>query len=496
MRTSSRIRGLLVVALTLATYNHGLTAAPQTGPGGHAVIKGGSKIKPPAPPPVMDPVKWLPDPIESPLKSGNIPLQCTESQAASIRDVPVNLPYLLDCWLDAYPIIANAVSWQIGGYAVVSWKNWPEERKAALRQAFHDAVVWHDNGLTDYPGYTFAEPIENMEAPYVDQQPVVRTVLDEDGQAWPLYLATTGHILAVEIFGWVPWSIRSLSVEDLWRLMSGYNLFYRDANNNTSYDTVYPGFGVWGYSTPAHPAYTYKFLVDNNLIGSTQTETIERVVDWARWNLWHYGGVLSWDNAFHTWGYYGNPPVSGVIEGTVLTHPYYVNGDHPWSKEPHHWTAGCYGSVAFLANVLRLANIPVQVKSSFALTDGHTMPYFPTIQRYLSHGDDPYTKESLGFAPFPARQLLIDQTMWNDWFVNVTVQQRMHNVGRRPIELSIFFPARAVLDLYCSDQANLLSHADGKIAQFYENFFTVAELESMLTWQRLDYAVKLHGCPI
>lgn len=53
-----------------------------------------------------------------------------------------------------------------------------------------------------------------------------------------------------------------------------------------------------------------------------------------------------------------------------------------------------------------------------------------------------------------------------------------------------------MLDLYCSDQANFLSHADGKIAQFYVNFFTVAELESMLTWQRLDYAIKLHGCAI
>jgi hypothetical protein len=56
--------------------------------------------------------------------------------------------------------------------------------------------------------------------------------------------------------------------------------------------------------------------------------------------------------------------------------------------------------------------------------------------------------------------------------------------------------ATAVLDLYCSDQANFLSHADGKIAQFYVNFFTVADLESMLRWQRLDYAIKLHGCPI
>jgi hypothetical protein len=283
-----------------------------------------------------------------------------------------------------------------------------------------------------------------------------------------------------------------MSVQGLELLLSGHRQFYRDFNDLTWYDTIYPGFGVWGNSTPAHPAYTYKFLVDNNLIGATQTETIDRVVDWARWNLSHFGGTWNWDNLFHTWGYYGDPPVARVIEGTVLTHPKFQN--NPWSTEPHHWTAGCYGTVSFLANVLRLANIPVKFLSEEVPLAGHATAYFPTIQRYFSHGDDPYSTLTRGFEPFPARQLLIDQSIFDAWFPNVPMEAQGANVGRRPVELSIFFPTPTVLMLYCSDQASLLSHANGQVAALYAKFFTVEQLEDMLTWERLDKSAQQHGC--
>jgi hypothetical protein len=502
MRTS-RLAGFVLVALVVTTGRHSLVAAgQQPAPIGHAASPSGARLKSPAPPPVMSPVKWLPDPVESKLRSASIPLQCTETQVAPVRNMPAHLPYLLDCWLEFNPNVASAIRWDVGGQLLVAWTAWPEERKAALRDAFRNAMLWHANGLVDYQGPTFNEPIENQEAPFFAQQPIVRTALDEDTQAWPLYVATTGHILAAEIFGYVPWTIRDMSQESLTALLSGagpgdYAQFYRDFNDGTYYDTIYPGFGVWGESTPAHPAYTYKFLVDNNLIGATQTETIERVLDWARWNLWHFGGNYTWDNVFHTWGYYGDVPVARVIEGTVLTHPYYQQSDHPWGKEPHHWTAGCYGTSRFLVNVLRLANIPVkflQEDKNDVPLGGHSTAHFLTIGRYMSHGDDPYSALSRGFEPFPARQLLIDQTMMNDWFVNANLQTRLKNVDRRPGELSIFFPTQSMLDSYCSDQANGKSHADGLVAAYYMKWFTLSELESMLTWQRLDKAIQQHGC--
>jgi hypothetical protein len=494
-----RISGSILVAFALTAVDPIVLGARQqelTSNGQAQAAGQKAKIKPPAPSPVMGPVKWLPDPVESSLRSSQTPPHCTEIQTVkgrTVSAVPVQQS-LLDCWLEAYPVIAQHIRWEVGNTQYLAWKDWPEWRKAALRDAFRNALLWHENGLAGYPGPTFNEPIANEEAPYFDQQPFVRTVLDENAQAWPLYLAITGHVLASEVVGFVPWSIRDMGSEGLSLLLSGPDQFYLDKNDNTWYDTIYPGYGVWGSSTPAHPAYTYKFLVDNDLIGATQTETIERVMDWARWNLRHFNGAWNWDNVFHTWGYRGNVPVARVIEGTVLTHPYYVDGDHPYSKEPHHWTAGCYGTVDFLANLLRLANIPVKVLSEQVHLAGHYTAYFPTIQRYLTHGDDPYDQLAKGFDPFPARQMLIDQSMFDAWFPDVPMQQQVANVGRRPVELSIFFPSRYLLDAYCRDQANLKSHADGQVAALYVKLFTVQQLESMLLWQRLDKAAQQHGC--
>jgi hypothetical protein len=488
MQTHIRISTFLLVALSLTAGHQVVSAAgQQSAPTSRAAVVKSPKIKRPAPAAVMGPVQWLPDPVESPLKSATIPILCTEVQGV-VGQAPSTSPHLLDCWLEANPAVAKHILFNTPNMGHIAWPAWPETRKADLREAFWHAWQWHDNGLTNYPGYTFAEPIENMETPYVNQQPYVRTVLDEDLQAWPLYTATTGHVLAAEIFGFVPWSIRDMSDEALDILLSMPEQMYRDSQ--TQYPN--PAFRLYGESTPAHPAYTYKFLVDNNLIGATQTETIERVLDWARWNLVHFGGQYSWDNLFHTWGYYGEVPVSRVIEGTVLTHPEYEN--NPWGHEIHHWTAGCYGTVRFLANVLRLANIPVGVRSAANLTNGHTMPYFASIGRYLTHGDDPYSQESKGFVAFPARQMLIDQTMWNAWFANAPIQQMVKNVGRRTMDLSIFYPSPYVLELHCSDQANQLSHAASKVAEMYADLYTVDQLEDMQLWQRLDKAAMQYGC--
>jgi hypothetical protein len=488
MRTYIRISAFLLLSVTAG--DHLVAAGQLLTPPGRAAAGGTKlKIRPPSPKPFMGPVKWLPDPVESPLRSATIPILCTEVQGATVNSVSIpTTAHLLDCWLTYNPAVANNIKWMTPQSGLISWPTWPEDRKAALRAAFWDAWQWHENGLTTYPGFTFAEPIENMETPYVNQQTGVRTILDEDLQAWPLYLATTGHVLAAEIFGFVPWSIRGLSDEALEVLLSMPQQMYRESQS------LYPApaFHIHGESTPAHPAYTYKFLVDNNLIGATQTETIERVLDWARWNLIHFGGVYSWDNVFHTWGYYGEVPVSRVIEGTVLTHPEYEN--NPWGHEPHHWTAGCYGTVHFLMNVLRLANIPVLRISEANVTNGHTMPYFASIGRYLSHGDDPYSQEAKGFVPFPARQMLIDQTLWDTWFANAPQQEMIDNVGRRTLELAIFYPSPFLVTRYCSDQAHALSHAAGTVAAVYANYFTVQQLEDMLLWERLDKAVQQHGC--
>ena len=187
-----------------------------------------------------------------------------------------------------------------------------------------------------------------------------RTVLDGPTQAWPLYLAIVAQSLAAEIEGWVPWSLRGHDEETLSHLLSGVKMFTRDRDDGSYNDSDHPG----GYvlrgpdnmerCTPSHPTYTYRFLVDNDLVRDTPRATIGRVLDWCRANLSHFQGDFTPQVAENHWQYRGFPPARRIIEGTPLLNPQNP-GQVP---APQHWTAGCWGTSAFLP-VLRSVNIPV-----------------------------------------------------------------------------------------------------------------------------------------
>lgn len=91
---------------------------------------------------------------------------------------------------------------------------------------------------------------------------------------------------------------------------------------------------------------------------------------------------------------------------------------------------GCWVTAGFLRLVLRSINLP----ATFVTPCRHAQPYFHTIGRYLSHGDDPYnrtTRES-GTA---GTDLLIDHATFEAWF-DPANPDRCDNVGRRPRELT------------------------------------------------------------
>ena len=101
------------------------------------------------------------------------------------------------------------------------------------------------------------------------------------------------------------------------------------------------------------------------------------------------------------WQYRGIPPITRVIEGTTTSRPDFTF---------QHWTAGCHGTTGFLRNVLRAANIPVQI----VRICGHELCYFMTEKLYLDHGDDPYNTlfKSTGL---PVVDLLIDEATFENW---------------------------------------------------------------------------------
>src|SRR4029077_15764697 len=107
-------------------------------------------------------------------------------------------PSLVDCWLQAFPSVANAINWQRsdGSKIVDAWPSWTSNQKAQLRAAFLAAWNWYQGGMTSFQGTPIPEPPPNQEPLQDDGWSF--TVLEETSEAWPLYLPQVAHTLAAE----------------------------------------------------------------------------------------------------------------------------------------------------------------------------------------------------------------------------------------------------------------------------------------------------------
>jgi hypothetical protein len=249
--------------------------------------------------------------------SGFIPAECKSLKGS---------PDLLDCWLEHYPEIAEAIIWEVPpGFPtapLLAWPDWTASMKAQLRQAWIDARAWYANGMTGFAGTFVEDPPPNQDFP--EEGGPCRTVFDGPTQAWPLFLAQVAHCLAVEIGGWVPWTLRAYQLEasqgyvgpqesPLQQLLSAFEMFIYDRDDGSLNDSDYPGGYVLGGRasvekvTPSHPTFTFSFLKQNNLIAPTALGTIGRVLNWCR-NLSHSQGAFTAQNAEYHWQYRGAPP--------------------------------------------------------------------------------------------------------------------------------------------------------------------------------------------
>jgi hypothetical protein len=153
-----------------------------------------------------------------------------------------------------------------------------------------------------------------------------------------------------------------------------------------------------------------------------------------------------------------------------------------------HFTYGCAGTVNFMRSVLRAVNIPVAV---VVPPCGHTMAQFPTIDRAISHGDDPYNASGkvTAFPGWPApapEEFLITIDQYNDWFgPTIDPNVSINNVGRRPYEIAVKYQSDYLLDQYCADTAAGLDHASGKLYDTLKTYYTVGQLEALHLWDNL-----------
>ena len=414
-------------------------------------------------------------PVEIP--SGSVPPACAPFQYKGPRAASA----LIDCYLSdpSNQNIAGKISWSFNNQWT-PWSQWPAAKKQDLVLAFINVVDWYNGGMVKYSGALAPDPPQILNTWYLQKGLGGNPVVDEATVAWPLYTGYIALNLAAEIYAWVPWSIHNFDNVGLDNLFN-YSNYYFQCNQFGA-----NGFCVAFDGMPANATYTFKFFKTNNLIGANKVDTINRVLDWSRWNLWHSGGS-GYDANLQYFNYWGPPPASRVIEGTVTTDP---ATPYDWKVTPHHWTAGCGGTTIFMMNIFKAVNIPLWQTSAGG---GHMTPWFVSEKLYLSHGDDPYSQDAKSDAP--ASLIAIDEATYNAWFPANDPVTAAQNTGRRIYELNVTYPSPWVLNLYCYDLANSLDHASGKVFNdYFKKFYTVSQLENLGVWQKLDQKMIGYAC--
>ncbi len=350
----------------------------------------------------------------------------------------------LPTWLGSHPNVAAAIRWQFqpanlsNSYQApadtdkVAWANWTAQQQADLNHAYLDAKAWFAQGShqvsMDPAGLTDAPANQH---PQINNDSLSPMEWVTQAYMWKLYIAHVAFSLAQEIAYPLPWSIANDTDETLRYLFDSSVMAWYLPNGNYGMGT-YAGANfpplranTRPQTTFAPPMWTYPWLQQAGLIGTTRQETIGRVMDWMRGNMWHFFGTETFGTYNAVWQYRGYVPLSRIVGGTI-------DANNP-SYGVEHWTAGCHGSVGFLHAVLRVLNIPVQP----VWVCGHELAFFTSEKLYLDHGDDPYNAVVRAAPNSPILNLLIDEATYQAWFtsdltVNITdySSPALANVGR------------------------------------------------------------------
>lgn len=309
----------------------------------------------------------------------------------------------------------GSIRWQPAytgsGYSIpesgkVIYPNWSLEQRTQLTKEFNLAWYWcrRRTRFADLQE-TIVYPPTNLAASGADSEsPAVKV---SPSYGWNLYVRWVGLHLAVELSGMSPQKLTQLPPSMLQVLFDSSAIMTRAGDDTIVVGNGSPGHPNYvrrqdnrGASLIAPPRWTYRFLAQNDLIGPTTTETIGRLLDWVSDNLSHFFGASTYANMESIWQYRGLPPITRIVDGTASAADGFA-----------HWTAGCHGTCGFVRNVLRAVNIPVFIM----IACEHSMLYFPTEDRYLDHGDNPYN-QNFKKTGRPALDLLIDADTFEAWF--------------------------------------------------------------------------------
>jgi hypothetical protein len=230
-----------------------------------------------------------------------------------------------------------------------------------------------------------------------------------------------------------------------------------------------------------------EFLVANDLIGHDPWDTVERVLTWSR--RLNHAAVNTVDDQELLFGVRGLPPAYLMALGTESAQPEQDPGSF------RHFTSGCWGTQAFLRNVLRAANISVETGVAYT----HAAPVFvmPEGRYHLTHADHLYFSDWFQLGPVPTSALLIPARQQRLYFAKDSSSTYLE---RSEFWLYTDYFAGSLMTRYCGDIAAGLvtpaQRANGSVSSAMAPWYAAADLERSGFWDRLGAHVSAHGgCP-
>jgi len=385
----------------------------------------------------------------------------------------------LEDWLEARPAVRDSLWWyDTESEAFEPYDLWSDDLAAALFDGY--TAAWY--------GYAseLAEPMPNiLELAPTDYAYTAHTPED----ATDLFLSLVIESFRTELQARVPWTVDDYDADELAVLFDGRNvytvctdmLFLTCPEGDTTLRFVNTG------ATPAAGPYTWDFVQGELGVEATRMDLIAAAMEWSRDHMFHQVAGFSGQTeaALWHWGFAGATPVSRVTDG-------WEHGPHPlgWGADSgfRHYARGCSGTVQWLREILRVANLPV-----IRINKLHSLAYFPTEGLYLDHGDNPYNRYSRT-ADYPATELLIDADRFADWFPEGSGDE---NVGRRVFELNAIWLPTALLEDRCWDMELDRSKADGYTFAALDLHYDMVDLEAMGFWVAIDTKiVELGICDV
>lgn len=354
------------------------------------------------------------------------------------------------------PRIRASVVWE-GSEGVASYGAWGESQTDDLLTTLRKLEEGEPGPLAEPPALVAGNSISATDA-------------------WWIYLAHVAQSLWVEARRAVSWRLENLSDTQLAYLLDSRKL----VKYSRGADTYRFDISLLGNVTAWNPRIAYEFLSNFELIRATQLGTIHALTDWMRGHLIHTSGADVFTELF---GYAGPPPVDKVL--------YALEGRR-------HKTAGCWGTTGLYAAVLRSVNIPVKSEQTVLTCCNHSRPEFPSVDRSMPHGDNPYTAVLLpSGAVIPSSALLYTSEEMNAMFLeppvdcvngtcNTSGEQASYNMGKDLRQIAFDYMGDYLLYDFTQYGAAHLddtlrgSRVGGEIQEFARPFFTEEERALMV----------------